>query len=510
MVRSWQYIYFKSVSNVLVTIGSVELWMRCVIGKSGRRNIARLRFFGTPQLISLVSTSSQSTNVAPQWQEASGHNWIGSDENWVEPFLPILCSWHRSDYTQSGICRLLRLKCHLVFSLRSQTFQALPRAQSQFSVGLWCFWQKLVCVGDTKPDQLIVQHFNEQFITGKCLLGKSKVQGQRRARRFLPTLHEVLRVDTTEAQSLSNWIEIADGRDRREPRASHPTSRHMLVMVKAMCVEALCQAVPCGTRDCKESLISITWSDVRMALPDLDQAWQQALHGLKELSTHTQVILFWRAKLSWRLYRLTVRNRMITTWLIIFAFFDTIDAAEVVVPCADLATPTAPQPSTDVQFEPPRKDIQGFYTIMPSGKHVPRDGHRRHSKKAHIIMAEITDSSFIPYCQSNPFQKECVKMLDTDFSGAAWCQRCIKRWKGQNCATTQSTLPWLPKTTTGVSAQFFKYEVRLGAVVTVTPARLAFLGTIDFSPHRSVLVSSVSLLVWCAQTTWLDIGFFFF
>ena len=54
-----------------------------------------------------------------------------------------------------------------------------------------------------------------------------------------------------------------------------------------MNVEALCQAVPCGTRDCKESLISITWSDVWVALPDLDQAWQQALHGLKELSTHT-------------------------------------------------------------------------------------------------------------------------------------------------------------------------------------------------------------------------------
>ena len=92
-----------------------------------------------------------------------------------------------------------------------------------------------------------------------------------------------------------------------------------------------------------------------------------------------------------------------------FCLFDTIDAAEVVVPCADFATPTAPQPSTDVQFEPPRKVIQGFYTIMPAGKHVPRDGHRRNSKKAHIILAEITDSSFIPCCQSNPFQNECVK-----------------------------------------------------------------------------------------------------
>ena len=44
-----------------------------------------------------------------------------------------------------------------------------------------------------------------------------------------------------------------------------------------------------------------------------------------------------------------------------------IDVAEVVVPRADLATPTAPQPSTDVQFQPLKEDIQGFYTIMPGG-----------------------------------------------------------------------------------------------------------------------------------------------
>ena len=139
--------------------------------------------------------------------------------------------------------------------------------------------------------------------TFRCFLGligvpKTKAQGVKYnyIRRFLPTLGEVLRVDTTEAQLLSNWIEIADGRDRREARASHPTSRNYAGdkltssgLVKAMCVEALCHAVPCGIRDCKESLISLTWPDVRMTLPDLDQAWQQALHGLKELSTHTVV-----------------------------------------------------------------------------------------------------------------------------------------------------------------------------------------------------------------------------
>ena len=84
-------------------------------------------------------------------------------------------------------------------------------------------------------------------------------------RRFLPTFGEVLRVDTTEAQSLSTWIEIVKGRDRREAQANHPTSTHYVGdkltssgLVKSMCVEAFCQAVPCGTRDCKESLISTT------------------------------------------------------------------------------------------------------------------------------------------------------------------------------------------------------------------------------------------------------------
>ena len=205
-----------------------------------------------------------------------------------------------------------------------------------------------------------------------------------------------------------------------------------------MCVEAICQAPPCVIRDCKESLISLTWSDVRMALSDLE-AWQQALHGLKELSTHTSVPF--------------LKGKVVTEAVLVnreksndhhvtdpFCLFDTIDAAEVVVLCADLAAPTAPQPSTGVQFEPPRKEIQGFYTIMPAGKHVPKDGHRRNSKRAHTILVEITNSSFISYCQSDPFQNECVKMLDTDFFGAAWCHRCVNRWKDQNCATTQFTL----------------------------------------------------------------------
>ena len=290
--------------------------------------------------------------------------------------------------------------------------------------------------------------FTRTFRCFLGLIGVPKTEAQELKynyiRRFLPTLGEVLRVDTTEAQSLSNWIEIADGRDRREARSSHPTSRHYAGdkltssgLVKAMCVEALCQAVPCSIRDCKESLVSLTWSDVRMALPDLDQAWKQALHGLKKFSTHTSDP-FLKGKVVTE--AVPANREKPNDYHVIdpFCLFDKIDAAEVVVPCADLAAPTAPQPSTDVQFEPPRKDIQGFYTIMPAGKHVPKDGHRRNSEKADIILAEITDSSFIPYCQSNPFQNECVKMLDTDFSGAAWCQRCVKRWKGQNCATMQS------------------------------------------------------------------------
>ena len=53
-----------------------------------------------------------------------------------------------------------------------------------------------------------------------------------------------------------------------------------------------------------------------------------------------------------------------------FCLSDTIDAAEVVVPCADPATTIAPQPSMEVQFQPLEENLQGFYTIMPTSKHV--------------------------------------------------------------------------------------------------------------------------------------------
>ena len=323
----------------------------------------------------------------------------------------------------------------------------------------------------------VVKHLNERFITGKCLLGKSKVQGQRRAfewrvpreigrcfsfldrvfvllstlyvknpdlrslipdfasdilspssvwlpkpmsdgkfmctlrsfleligvtrkvaqgvkynyiRRFLPTLGEVLRVDTTEAQSLSNWVEIAKGRDRREARANHPTSRldagdklTSSGLVKAMCIEALCQAVTHGSRDCKASLMSITWYDVRVALPDLDQAWQQVLHGPKKSSTHTgeevsQNILPIGVTIADSVEAELPNCEQSSGHHAAdpFCLFDTIDAAEVVVPCADPATTVAPQPSTEVQFQPLKENLQGFYTIMPAPKLQPLPSSR--------------------------------------------------------------------------------------------------------------------------------------
>ena len=45
-------------------------------------------------------------------------------------------------------------------------------------------------------------------------------------RRFLPSLGEVLGFDDKEAQSISNWAEIAKGVRLHEARASHPMARH--------------------------------------------------------------------------------------------------------------------------------------------------------------------------------------------------------------------------------------------------------------------------------------------
>ena len=168
-------------------------------------------------------------------------------------------------------------------------------------------------------------------------------------RRFLTTLGEVLRVDTTESQSLSNWVEVEKDRDRREARANHPTSRQYAGdkvtssgLVKGMCIEALCQAVSHGSRDCKASLMSITWYAVRVALPDFDLAWQQVLHGPKESSTH------WRGGIAEYLpIGVTIADSMEAEQPNCeqssghhaadpFCLFDTIDAAEVVVPLQPL------------------------------------------------------------------------------------------------------------------------------------------------------------------------------
>ena len=107
-------------------------------------------------------------------------NGFGSDVNWVELFLLILCSWHRSSYTQSGICRLLRMKCHLVFSSRSQTFPALPRCSRNFRWACDASGYSLFALAIPSPIncsefQRTVHHREVS------LLGKSKVQGKRRA-----------------------------------------------------------------------------------------------------------------------------------------------------------------------------------------------------------------------------------------------------------------------------------------------------------------------------------------
>ena len=98
-----------------------------------------------------------------------------------------------------------------------------------------------------------------------------------------------------------------------------------------------------------------------MALPYLDQAWQRALHGLKEFSTHTHTSdHFPKGKV---VVETVPSHREKSTASHVadpFRLFDMTDVPEVVVHRADLITSTVPQPSADVQFPPLKEDIQGF------------------------------------------------------------------------------------------------------------------------------------------------------
>ena len=77
-------------------------------------------------------------------------------------------------------CRPPPMRCHQACSLRSCTIQAKPRARSQCSEGSSCFLA-VACLRWRHQPRSVVKHLDERFITGKCLLGKSKVQGQWRA-----------------------------------------------------------------------------------------------------------------------------------------------------------------------------------------------------------------------------------------------------------------------------------------------------------------------------------------
>ena len=106
-----------------------------------------------------------------------------------------------------------------------------------------------------------------------------------------------------------------------------------------------------------------------MALPDLDQAWQHALHGLKELSAHKS-----DPSPKGKVVAETVPSHSVTSTVSHMAdpfhLFDMTDAPEVVVHRGELNSSTVPQSSADDQFRPLKEGIQGFYTIMPGGKQI--------------------------------------------------------------------------------------------------------------------------------------------
>ena len=171
---------------------------------------------------------------------------------------------------------------------------------------------------------------------------------------------------------------------------------------------------------------------MRVALPDLDQAWQQVLQGLKVSSTNTSVKSLADDK--------TVEagpsrcEQSFVQTADPLGFFGTV-GLEVEIPHVAPVTTVTPQSTTKVQTRTLKEDLQGFYTIVSTGKNAQKDGHRRNSRKVHIISTEVTASSFIPYCQSFPFQNASVKMSPADLPGAAWCQRCIKKWEILNHTT---------------------------------------------------------------------------
>ena len=154
--------------------------MRCVIGKSGRRNIARLCLFGKPSANQLgeylISVDKRGPTVARS-------------------------VWTQLDRVRRELGVAFPTDSLLLASFRLHAVGHLPTPAAEMPPGVFLAITNLssttqgtvaifgglvmllafACLRWRHQARSIVQHFNEQFIKGKCLLGKSKVQGQRRA-----------------------------------------------------------------------------------------------------------------------------------------------------------------------------------------------------------------------------------------------------------------------------------------------------------------------------------------
>ena len=182
-----------------------------------------------------------------------------------------------------------------------------------------------------------------------------------------------------------------------------------------------------------------------------------------------------------------------------FAFFDKIDAAKVVVPCADLATPTAPQPSTVVQFVPPRKEIQVFSTpscrqVNMFRKTVIAVTTRRHTP--YWLRLQILPSSHI----ASPILSRTSALRCWTPTSLAQCgvNDASKDGKVKNCATTpQHDSPcW--------SGPVLINTNEPGRGITVTPVCLDPLIAFPLLPHTIKIVEfdlSVPSCVKCPSDT---------
>lgn len=195
-------------------------------------------------------------------------------------------------------------------------------------------------------------------------------------RRFLPSLGDSLGFSTDEAQSLSNWTEIAKGQGPQRERASHPMSRHYAAT--------------------KEMKALLNKHKAVVALQCLKASLYQ--EGKLEAGILREGDISWNSILK--------------------AQPDVYKAEELVCTAAAWGSVCERASGQDAEALPQLEDAETTFLHLPFMFKL---------KKSNTVHFAVTRGSFMPRCRDRLFASKAEELAGVDGNISSVCEKCSER-----------------------------------------------------------------------------------